>query len=46
VTGRSGLSFDEMVMLDISYIETWSLGLDVRILLRTLPAVLAAGGAF
>ena len=32
VSGRSGLSFDEMVLLDIYYIETWSLGLDVRIL--------------
>jgi exopolysaccharide biosynthesis polyprenyl glycosylphosphotransferase len=46
VSGRSELSFDEMVWLDIIYIETWSLGLDVRILLRTLPAVLAASGAF
>jgi len=30
----------------IYYIETWSLGLDIRILLRTLPAVLSADGAF
>jgi lipopolysaccharide/colanic/teichoic acid biosynthesis glycosyltransferase len=46
VSGRSELSFDEMVLLDVYYIETWSLGLDVRILLKTLPAVLSAGGAF
>lgn len=46
VSGRSHLSFDEMVMLDIYYIENWSLGLDVQILLRTLPAVMAADGAF
>ncbi len=46
VSGRSELSFDEMVLLDIYYIETWSLSLDVRILFRTLPAVLFAGGAF
>ena len=46
VSGRSQLSFDEMVMLDIYYIENWSLGLDLQILLRTLPAVLAADGAF
>lgn len=46
VSGRSGLSFDEMVLLDMYYIETWSIGLDLQILLRTLPAVLSAGGAF
>src|SRR5581483_6303096 len=46
VSGRSDLSFDEMVLLDIYYIETWSLGLDLRILFRTLPAVLFARGAF
>ncbi len=46
VSGRSELSFDEMVLLDIYYIETWSLGLDLRILLKTLPAVLLARGAF
>jgi exopolysaccharide biosynthesis polyprenyl glycosylphosphotransferase len=46
VSGRSELSFDEMVLMDIYYIETWSLGLDVRILFRTLPAVLSARGAF
>ena len=46
VSGRSELDFDEMVVLDISYIENWSLGLDFRILLRTIPAVLRARGAF
>ncbi|MBI4492449.1 MAG: sugar transferase [Chloroflexi bacterium] len=46
VSGRSALSFDEMVVLDIYYIENWSLGLDLRILLRTLPAVISGGGAF
>jgi exopolysaccharide biosynthesis polyprenyl glycosylphosphotransferase len=46
VSGRSELSFDEMVMLDIYYIENWSLGLDLQILSRTLPAVVAGAGAF
>ena len=46
VSGRSELSFDEMVMLDIFYIENWSLSLDLQILARTLPAVFARSGAF
>jgi exopolysaccharide biosynthesis polyprenyl glycosylphosphotransferase len=46
VSGRSELTFDEMVIYDIYYIENWSLGLDFRILLRTLPAVLHGRGAF
>lgn len=46
VSGRSELGFDEMVMLDITYIENWSLGLDLRILLRTFPAVVSGKGAF
>jgi exopolysaccharide biosynthesis polyprenyl glycosylphosphotransferase len=46
ISGRSDLSFDEMVMMDIHYVENWSLGLDVTILLRTLAAVLARHGAY
>jgi exopolysaccharide biosynthesis polyprenyl glycosylphosphotransferase len=46
VSGRSELTFDEMVIYDIYYIENWSLGLDFRILLRTIPAVLHGRGAF
>jgi exopolysaccharide biosynthesis polyprenyl glycosylphosphotransferase len=46
VSGRSELSFDEMVMLDLYYIENWSLSLDLRILLRTIPAVFRGGGAY
>lgn len=46
VSGRSELTFDEMVIYDIYYIENWSLGLDFRILLRTVPAVLQGRGAF
>jgi lipopolysaccharide/colanic/teichoic acid biosynthesis glycosyltransferase len=46
VSGRSELSFDEMVMLDIYYIENWSIGLDWKILLRTIPTVLTGRGAY
>lgn len=46
VSGRSDLSFDEMVLLDIWYIENWSPLLDFKILLRTIPAVLLGTGAY
>ena len=46
VSGRSELSFDEMVMLDIFYIENWTLGLDLRILVRTFPVVILGRGAY
>jgi lipopolysaccharide/colanic/teichoic acid biosynthesis glycosyltransferase len=40
VLGRSDTSFDEMVRLDIYYAENWSPGMDLRILLQTIPVVL------
>ena len=40
VSGRNRLSFDEMVKLDIEYIENWSFALDIKILWRTVGAVL------
>jgi exopolysaccharide biosynthesis polyprenyl glycosylphosphotransferase len=46
VSGRSHLNFEEMVMMDLYYIENWSLGLDLRILLRTIPAILTGTGSF
>jgi exopolysaccharide biosynthesis polyprenyl glycosylphosphotransferase len=46
VSGRSNLSFDEMVLLDIYYIENWSLLLDLKILLRTIPKMLSGEGAY
>jgi exopolysaccharide biosynthesis polyprenyl glycosylphosphotransferase len=46
VSGRSDLSFDEMCLLDIYYIENWSLGLDLKIMLRTIPRVLFGEGAY
>ncbi len=46
VSGRSELPFDEMALLDIWYIENWSLGLDFKILLRTIPTVVFGYGAY
>jgi exopolysaccharide biosynthesis polyprenyl glycosylphosphotransferase len=46
VSGRSELTFDEMVMLDIYYIENWSPWLDLWILLKTIPTVMTARGAY
>lgn len=46
VSGRSNLSFDEMCLLDIYYIENWSPLLDIKILLRTVPKVFLGDGAF
>jgi exopolysaccharide biosynthesis polyprenyl glycosylphosphotransferase len=45
VQGRSNLSFERWVELDLEYIDTWSLSLDCRILLKTIPAVLSGNGA-
>jgi exopolysaccharide biosynthesis polyprenyl glycosylphosphotransferase len=45
VSGRSRLSFEEMVRIDLYYIENWSLWLDLRILVLTLPAVFRGDGA-
>jgi exopolysaccharide biosynthesis polyprenyl glycosylphosphotransferase len=46
VSGRSDLTFDEMVLLDIYYVENWNMGLDLNILLRSVPAVLRGRGAY
>jgi len=46
VSGRASLSYEEMINLDIYYLENWSLGLDLKILIRTLPAVFAKEGAY
>ena len=46
VCGRSELPFAEWVRLDLEYVEGWSLALDARILLRTIPAVLSGRGAY
>jgi exopolysaccharide biosynthesis polyprenyl glycosylphosphotransferase len=45
VSGRNRLTFEEMVKIDLFYIENWSLWLDLKIILLTLPAVLRGDGA-
>jgi exopolysaccharide biosynthesis polyprenyl glycosylphosphotransferase len=46
VSGRSNLDFDDLVRLDFLYLERWSVFLDLSILLKTVPAVIARRGAF
>ncbi|HSY16478.1 MAG TPA: sugar transferase [Jatrophihabitantaceae bacterium] len=46
VSGRSDLSWDDAVRLDLYYVENWSFGLDVAIILRTINAVLRGSGAY
>ncbi|MFL5780648.1 MAG: sugar transferase [Thermoleophilaceae bacterium] len=46
VSGRSELDFDELVRLDFLYLERWSVFLDLSILLKTIPAVIRAKGAW
>lgn len=45
VNGRSDISFDEWMLLDLEYMDQWSLWLDLKILAKTLPAVLKGEGA-
>jgi exopolysaccharide biosynthesis polyprenyl glycosylphosphotransferase len=45
VSGRSDISFDQWMKLDLEYIDTWSLWQDVQICFRTVPAVLLSRGA-
>ncbi|MDX6350689.1 MAG: hypothetical protein QOF84_5479 [Streptomyces sp.] len=46
ISGRSDLSWDETLRLDLTYVDTWSLRLDLRILARTPAAVLRGNGAY
>ena len=47
VSGRSNITdFDEVVRLDLEYIDNWSLGLDLKILVKTILAVCSSRGAW
>jgi exopolysaccharide biosynthesis polyprenyl glycosylphosphotransferase len=46
VSGRSNLTFDEMCLLDIYYIENWSPALDTKIVLQMIPKVILGEGAY
>jgi exopolysaccharide biosynthesis polyprenyl glycosylphosphotransferase len=45
ISGRSEVGFDRWIELDLQYIDQWSLALDLRIILKTVPAVIAGTGA-
>lgn len=45
VGGRSEIDFEEWMRMDLQYIDEWSLGLDAKILLKTIPAVISGHGA-
>jgi exopolysaccharide biosynthesis polyprenyl glycosylphosphotransferase len=45
VNGRSGITFDQWMLLDLQYMDEWSLWLDLKILAKTVPAVFRGAGA-
>jgi lipopolysaccharide/colanic/teichoic acid biosynthesis glycosyltransferase len=45
VSGRNSISFLEWMLLDMRYIDHWSLGQDFQLILRTVPVVLTGRGA-
>jgi exopolysaccharide biosynthesis polyprenyl glycosylphosphotransferase len=46
VNGRSNIGFNDWVRMDLDYIDKWSLGLDIKILMKTIPAVFRGPGAY
>jgi exopolysaccharide biosynthesis polyprenyl glycosylphosphotransferase len=46
ISGRSDLTFDDLVRLDFYYIENWSIWLDITIIVKTIPAVIQQRGAY
>ncbi len=46
VSGRAQLTYEEMIDLDVFYIEHWSPGMDLKIILKTVPVVLGGEGAY
>lgn len=46
VSGRNKIAFDDWMKLDLYYIDNWSIWLDIKILLQTIPAVLTGEGAY
>jgi exopolysaccharide biosynthesis polyprenyl glycosylphosphotransferase len=46
VNGRSNIGFNDWVRMDLDYIDKWSLGLDFKILILTIPAVFRGRGAY
>ena len=46
VSGRSRVAFDDMVRLDLKYARSWTIWLDLKILLKTPRAILGGEGAY
>ena len=46
VSGRSDLSYEDRVRLDMHYIRNWSIWMDIQLLIQTVPAVLKKKGAY
>ncbi len=46
ISGRSDLSFEEMARLDLYYIQNWSIEMDIKIILKTIPVILFGKGAY
>ena len=46
ISGRNNTPFERMMELDIEYVDTWSVAMDIKILLRTIPVVLSMRGAY
>ena len=46
VNGRSDIPFNSWMKMDLEYIDQWSLWLDTKLLIRTIPAVLSGRGAY
>ena len=46
ISGRSDLSFEEMARLDLYYIQNWTIEMDLKIILRTIPAIIFGKGAY
>jgi lipopolysaccharide/colanic/teichoic acid biosynthesis glycosyltransferase len=45
VSGRNSVDFERWMQLDLAYVDRWTLGLDLRIFLRTIPVVIRGDGA-
>jgi exopolysaccharide production protein ExoY len=46
ISGRNDVSYEERVRLDADYVQNWSFGRDLAIIVRTIPAVLRAQGSY
>jgi len=46
VSGRCEIPFDRWLEFDLEYIDNWSLWLDLKVLLKTIPAILSRRGAY